>query len=76
MYVLVHTRPRLSSSIIARSGWHSRSIHRPRQVPKRHFGSVLARLFHVGAIVPEAGRVLVAADDDDAGPGRAASCLA
>lgn len=76
MYVLVRNRPRLSGSIIACSGWHRRSVHGPRQVPERHLGSVLARLLHVGAVVPEAGRVMAAADDDDAGPGRAASWLA
>jgi hypothetical protein len=38
-------------------------------------GGVLARLLDVVAVVPVAGGELLVADDDDAGPGGAASCV-
>jgi hypothetical protein len=65
----------LSGGIVARRGRRSRRIDRSSKVPERHLGGVLARLLHVVTIVPEASRVVTAVDDDDTGPGCAASCL-
>jgi hypothetical protein len=65
----------LRGGIVARRGRRSHRIDRSSEVPERHLRGVLARLLHVVAIVPEASRVVTAVDDDDTGPGCAASYL-